>query len=171
MESQAGSLRPVDLLPFEQYAESLNRKRTAAGVLFYDSDDRVLLVETSYKPSWEIPGGAVEAHETPWSTASREVREELGIDQPIGRLVVIDYVPEEGVMPEGLAFVFDGGLLTSDDVDRLNSNDPEIVSVGLYSLADAGDRLKPRLAGRIAAALEAVRVGDLALCENGNRVA
>jgi 8-oxo-dGTP pyrophosphatase MutT (NUDIX family) len=162
----------VDLLPYEQYAESLNRKRTSAGVLFYDSDNRVLLVETSYKRHWEIPGGAVEAHETPWSTALREVHEEVpGIAGPLGRLLVIDYVPEEGVMPEGLAFVFDGGLVAPEAVEGLTLTDPEIASVGLYSLSDVSNKVKPRLAGRISAALEAIRIGDLALCENGKRVA
>ncbi|GAB3914674.1 NUDIX domain-containing protein [Kibdelosporangium lantanae] len=161
----------MDLLPYDEYAKSLNRKRTAAGVLFYDSAGRVLLVETSYKVSWEIPGGAVEAHETPWATAQREVEEELGFHEPIGRLVAIDHIPEEGVMPEGLAFIFDGGLVAEDAVAVLTSADPEILSVGLYALDDVVDKIKPRLAGRITAALEAIGSGGLALCENGQRVA
>lgn len=160
----------MDLLPYDEYARSLNTKRTAAGVLFYDADGRVLLVETSYKPNWEIPGGAVEAHETPWATAQREVAEEVGFEEPIGRLVVIDYIPEEGVMPEGLAFIFDGGQVTEDTVSALVSTDPEILSVGLYVLDDVLDRVKSRLAGRITAALEAIGSGGLALCENGRRV-
>jgi ADP-ribose pyrophosphatase YjhB (NUDIX family) len=60
----------VDVLPFDEYAASLNRKRTAAGVLFRDQRSRVLLVETSYKPEWEIPGGAVEAEED-WASRAR----------------------------------------------------------------------------------------------------
>jgi 8-oxo-dGTP pyrophosphatase MutT (NUDIX family) len=161
----------VDLLPFEEYAASLNRKRTAAGVLFYDTHDRVLLVETSYKRQWEIPGGAVEAHETPWLTAHREVREELGIDRPTGRLLAIDYVPEDGAMPEGLAFVFDGGVITHQDVAQLTLTDPEILTVGLYDLSEVPTKVKPSLAGRITAALEAVQAGGIALCESGKRVA
>ncbi|HEY9339368.1 MAG TPA: NUDIX hydrolase, partial [Kribbella sp.] len=43
----------------------------AAGVLFRAVDGRVLLVEPSYKPNWEIPGGAVEADESPWAAAAR----------------------------------------------------------------------------------------------------
>nr|WP_158102996.1 NUDIX hydrolase [Lentzea kentuckyensis] len=33
----------------------------AAGVLFRDKSGRVLLLDPSYKPNWEIPGGAVES--------------------------------------------------------------------------------------------------------------
>lgn len=49
------------VLPVDQYVATLARKRMAAGVLFRDKADRVLLLEPSYKPNWEIPGGAVEA--------------------------------------------------------------------------------------------------------------
>jgi 8-oxo-dGTP pyrophosphatase MutT (NUDIX family) len=109
----------VDLLPFDEYVRSLNRKRMSAGVLFRDSAGRVLLVEPSYKPHWDIPGGAVEADEPPWRTVTREVREELGIDHPLGALLVVDYMPADERMPEGVAFIFDGGLVTDAEVAAL----------------------------------------------------
>jgi 8-oxo-dGTP pyrophosphatase MutT (NUDIX family) len=161
----------VELLPYEQYAASLNRKRTSAGVLFRGDGQRVLLVETSYKPSWDIPGGAVEADETPWSTARREVEEELGIRRPVGRLLLIDYVPGDGVMPEGLAFVFDGGTITDQQVEQLDLSDPEIVSVGLCAVDDLHTKVKPILVGRITNGLEVLEQGQVALCESGHRVA
>ena len=46
-------------------------------MLFRDRADRVLLVEPSSKPNWELPGGAVEADETPWGAARRELAEPL----------------------------------------------------------------------------------------------
>ena len=49
------------LLPFDQYIASLARKRMAAGSLFRDEDGRVLLVDPTYKPMWDLPGGVVEA--------------------------------------------------------------------------------------------------------------
>jgi ADP-ribose pyrophosphatase YjhB (NUDIX family) len=48
-----------------KYYESLPRKLMAAGVIFRDERDRILLVEPNYKPDWEIPGGIVEAGESP----------------------------------------------------------------------------------------------------------
>jgi hypothetical protein len=56
------------LLPPDQYIASLARKRIAAGALFRDEDGRVLLVDPTYKPTWDLPGGAVErkrSHRTP----------------------------------------------------------------------------------------------------------
>ncbi|NUT51230.1 MAG: NUDIX hydrolase [Saccharothrix sp.] len=160
----------MELLPFAEYAASLDRKRTAAGVLFRDAAGRVLLVETSYKATWEIPGGSGDAGEAPWRTAVREVAEELGLDRPLGRLLVIDHVPADGPMPEGLAFVFDGGVITDEDVAAIDLADPEIRSVGLYPVDDAHELVKPSLARRIEAALDAVRTGGLALCEAGHPV-
>ena len=157
----------MDLLPFGEYAASLNRKRTAAGVLFRDQQSRVLLVETTYKTEWEIPGGAVEADEAPWTTATRELREELGVERPLGNLLVIDHIPTQGVMPEGLAFVFDGGLITDAEVQAIESTDPEIQSVGLHSLDDARNLVKGNLYDRISAAIRAAESGILVFCDAG----
>ncbi|WP_233427384.1 NUDIX domain-containing protein [Actinokineospora spheciospongiae] len=95
------SPRPAGVLPVQDYVAGLARKRMAAGVLVRDQDDRVLLVEPSYKPNWEIPGGAVEADESPWATASRELVEELGLHRSSGGLLVVDYVRPQDSRPEG----------------------------------------------------------------------
>lgn len=62
-----------------QYDRELPRKRVAAGVLFFDGDGRVMLVDPVYKDPWEIPGSAVERDESPRDGAAREVKEELGL--------------------------------------------------------------------------------------------
>jgi 8-oxo-dGTP pyrophosphatase MutT (NUDIX family) len=160
----------VELLPDDVYARSLNRKRAAAGVLFRDERGRVLLVETSYKTDWEIPGGVVEADEAPWTAAVREVREEIGLERSLGRLLVIDYLPVDDVMPEGLAFVWDGGVLSPADVAVLTPKEPEILAVRFVPAADIAERVAPALAARLAAAVEALATGDLALCEQGVRL-
>jgi 8-oxo-dGTP pyrophosphatase MutT (NUDIX family) len=160
-----------DVLPVEQYVAGLARKRMATGVLFRDATGRVLLVEPSYKPNWEIPGGAVEADESPWATATRELAEELGWDCPIGRLLVVDYVRPQDSRPEGVVFVFDGGVLDETDVVGMVFPDAEVLSAGFYSLDQAAQRVKPLLADRLTAALEAVEQGVTVLCEQGRRIA
>ena len=67
------------------YTATLPAKRAAAAVLFTDPEGRVLLVEPTYKPTWEIPGGTVELNESPFAAAAREVKEELGLDHFEGR--------------------------------------------------------------------------------------
>ncbi|WP_310243158.1 NUDIX hydrolase [Promicromonospora iranensis] len=68
----------------------------SAGVLLYDDAGRVVLVEPSYKPTWDIPGGVVDAGESPWHAAARELSEELGIVRRHMRLLVVDHVPGSG---------------------------------------------------------------------------
>jgi ADP-ribose pyrophosphatase YjhB (NUDIX family) len=161
----------TSVLPVEQYVARLPRKRLVAGVLFRDTQGRVLLVQPSYKPNWEIPGGAVEDDESPWGTAGREPIEELGLDRPVGRLLVVDYVRPQDSRPEGVVFVFDGGVLDETDVVGMVFSDGEIVSAGFYTLDEVRERVKPLLADRIIAALQAVEHGVTALCEQGHRIA
>ncbi len=82
----------------------------AAGALFRDEDGRVLLVDPTYKPTWDLPGGAVEKEESPHAACRREVAEELGLDRPPGRVLVVDWVPSRPERPEGLIVVYDGGV-------------------------------------------------------------
>ena len=72
------------------------------------------MVRPTYKPTWEIPGGAVEADESPAAAAGRETREELGIPLHVGRLLVVDWLPARPPKTEGLMFLFDGGILDGE---------------------------------------------------------
>ncbi len=92
------------------YYRSLPGKRIGAGLICRDAEDRVLLVQPTYKPTWEIPGGVVEAGESPAATVAREVREELGVELPVGRLLVVDWLPVRPPKTEGLMMQFDGGV-------------------------------------------------------------
>ncbi|WP_218023329.1 NUDIX domain-containing protein [Nocardia altamirensis] len=158
------------VLPVDQYVAALPRKRMAAGVLFRDKADRVLLVEPSYKPNWEIPGGVVEADEAPWAAAHREVLEELGWHRPPGRLLVVDYVRPQDGRPEGMVFVFDGGVLADGDTAAMVFADGEILSAGFHTLDETVGKVMPLLADRLGAALDAAREGVTVLCEQGRRI-
>jgi 8-oxo-dGTP pyrophosphatase MutT (NUDIX family) len=165
------SSQSTERQPVAEYVAGLARKRMAAGVLFRDPTDRVLLLEPSYKPNWEIPGGAVEGDESPWSAATRELAEELGLHLPLGRLLVVDYVRPHDSRPEGVVFVFDGGVLSEDDVAGFRLADGEIVSAEFHPIEHARKLVKPLLADRVAVAVDAARQGITALCEHGVRVA
>jgi 8-oxo-dGTP diphosphatase len=138
--------------------------RMAAGVLFRDQHGRVLLVKPSYKAGWEIPGGYVEPGESPKQAARREVREELGIDPPIGRLLVVDWAPhpDEG---DKLLFIFDGGELGNGNVSPAARD--EIEAAKYWEDGELADLLPPRLRDRVAMALH-VGEGDTYL-EHGRR--
>ncbi|MFB6719941.1 NUDIX domain-containing protein [Kribbella sp. NPDC056345] len=144
------------------------RKRLAAAVLIRDHANRVLLLEPTYKLNWELPGGIVEADESPWTAASREVAEELGLHLPLGRLLVVDHVHAHDDRPDGINFIFDGGHLATVPTAF---PDGEIRAAHFHTVAEAHPHLKPQMAGRITAALQAAAEGTTLLCNHGVPVA
>lgn len=70
----------------------LPKKRLIGHVLFRDEDGRVLLLETTYKEDWELPGGVVEPGETPRAAAEREVAE-VGLVVELGQPLLTDWMP------------------------------------------------------------------------------
>lgn len=117
------------------------RPYAAAGALFFDEEGRVLLVEPSYKPGWDIPGGFIEPGESPYAACVREVREEIGITPPIGRLLIVDWGRDERNC-DMLLFVFDGGLLSKSWRDRIRLDMEEIVNCAFTPVREV-DRFLP----------------------------
>jgi 8-oxo-dGTP pyrophosphatase MutT (NUDIX family) len=158
------------ILPANQYVASLARKRMAAGALFRDVAGRVLLVEPTYKANWEVPGGAVEQEESPTAACRREVLEELGLDRPTGRLLAVDWVPSRPERPEGLALVYDCGVLTEADIAAIRLQADELASYAFVDTLRVPELASELLARRIAACLEAVAAGAAVSLENGRPV-
>jgi 8-oxo-dGTP diphosphatase len=149
--------------------ESFSRPRVAAGVLFFDDQDRVLMVVPSYKDYRDIPGGYVEAGETPSEAAIREVQEELGITPPIGRLLVIDWAPNQTEGDKQL-FLFDGGTLTQDHLDKIQLDPSEVNSIEFHPVTEAHDITITRLARRIIQGHAAKADGTFRYLEHGQPI-
>ena len=132
------------------------RKRVSVDAIIRDADGRILIVNPTYKPGWDTPGGMSEANEPPNATVRRELREELGLDLPAVRMLCVDWVPPHGPWDDMLAFVVDGGTLTTAQIESLRPTDGEIAGFDFCDPAQIGDRLRPRLARRITAAHEAL---------------
>ncbi|MEQ4306298.1 NUDIX hydrolase [Plantactinospora sp. B6F1] len=152
------------------YTATLPRKRMGSGVLLRDDDGRILLVEPVYKDYWELPGGAVDADESPYDAAVRELKEELGLSIAPGRLLVVDWVPPRTGRTEGVMFVYDGGILDATRTGEIHLPADELRGWAWSTLAEAQQRLSPLLARRVAVALEAVTDGVTGYLEDGTRV-
>lgn len=161
---------PMDL---ETYDRSLARKRMGAGALFFDAGGRVLLVDPVYKDPWEIPGGVVDADESPGQAAVREVQEELGLVLPLGRLLVVDWVPprpprSDAVASEGLMMVFDGGTLTATQVAAIVLQREELRGYAFVPEDQVHRFLNDRLTRRVRSALRARAAGTTLYLEDGH---
>ncbi len=146
------------------YRNSRPAKRMAAGALLCDPRGRVLVVEPTYKDGWEVPGGSVEANESPRAACRREVAEELGLDIPIGRLLVIEWQGPEPDRTESLRLIYDGGVV-DDHVIALAAD--ELRSYAFVEPDDLDRYLVERLSRRLRAALTAAAEGRLVEMEDG----
>ncbi|MGW6195320.1 NUDIX domain-containing protein [Kribbella sp. NPDC055110] len=132
------------------------RKTAAGGALIRDHAGRILFLEPTYKPTLDIPGGIVEADESPYEACCREVKEEIGLDLEIGRLLVVDWVPAHGPWSDALAFVFDGGVL---DTPTLTLDPTEARSHHFLTLEEATPHLRPSMTRRLTLAQQALTTG------------
>jgi len=140
-------------------AATFATKRIAAAALIRDEAGRLLLVEPTYKSTWLLPGGVVEANEDPLAACAREVREEIGVDLVPGRLLVVDWVPRHGVWGDSMQFIFDGGLMSARQAASMRLQDSEIRSTEFVTLERARSLTPPSLARRLSAAVAAADEG------------
>jgi 8-oxo-dGTP diphosphatase len=105
------------------------RRLLAALAALLDDGGRILLVHQTYgRRNWALPGGLVDAGESPQDAAVREVREEVGSTFRPHQVVGVYTLATNG----SIRFVFRG---TFDGTPRVN--DPrEIAEIGWF-LPDA----------------------------------
>ncbi|GLY27655.1 NUDIX hydrolase [Kineosporia sp. NBRC 101731] len=148
----------------------LPSKNVAAAALLRDGQGRVLLLEAVYKPTWVMPGGAVEDDEDPRLGCARELTEELGLEREPGRLLVVDWVPRHGVWRDQIQFVFDGGVLDQAAIDGLVLQESELRATRFVAPEDlAGAPLTPSLTRRLQRAIEAQERGTTEYTTYGRR--
>lgn len=90
----------TDILPEKQWLTMQPKKLVGAKVVIKSADGNVLLVKPTYKPTWQLPGGVVEASESPRAAAVREVCEEIGLVCEEAEMKIIDIIfrPDQDVL-------------------------------------------------------------------------
>lgn len=119
-----------------------------------ERDGEVLLVEetkSGVAGTWNLPGGHVEADETPPATARREAAEEAGVDVTLDALVGVFFEHDDAVGGTVANHVFTGE--TSDDAD---ATEDDTVAAVHWAPVDAGLPLRGR---SVRAALDEYRAG------------
>jgi 8-oxo-dGTP pyrophosphatase MutT (NUDIX family) len=144
------------------------RKRVIAHVLLTDSDNRVCVLETTFKPDFELPGGIVEPGESPREAVVRESQEEVALSVVVGPLLVVDWLAPYLGWEDAVELVFDGGVCPTPQA--LIPDGREIRAVHWLSPEQAVAAMAPFAQGRLRAALEARRSGRTRYLEAGQQI-
>jgi 8-oxo-dGTP diphosphatase len=147
--------------PDQWYAQLPSFYATTAALITEASTGQVLLVKPTYRDHWALPGGYLEAGESPQEGCARELHEELGLHLDVGALLVLDWAPPAGSRPRALfSMTFDAGTIHASAPLRLPAEE-----LSAYEFLDPDAtvaRLPAEVAPRIAAAIEARRTGKAA---------
>jgi 8-oxo-dGTP pyrophosphatase MutT (NUDIX family) len=150
-----------------EFYRSLPAKRMASAVLLFNEQHQVLVVQPTYKESWELPGGVIELDESPKSALIREVKEELNLQlEPENiKFLLLDYMAGNGDITEALMLVFSGGLLSEQQRKSIRLPEDELKSYKFAEQSEAVALLGTNLGDRLLRAIEAQKSGDFSYFE------
>lgn len=143
-----------------QYLAKRNRKLMSSTVVFPDELGNVLVLETTYKENWEVPGGGIEENESPLEAAIRETKEELGLELKDPRLVGVDYRHTQIEKEEMLHFVFLGGVLSEADKRKIKLQADEIKAYEFVNHKEVYKLCGSNIGSRVERALKAINSGS-----------
>lgn len=134
------------------------RKKVSVGGLCQAEDGRILLVNPTYKDRWDLPGGILEAGESPVAGLRREIREELSVDCRVGPLGAVDYGRADWEDAEVIMLTFHVELEPGDP-ERFRLQDGELSEVRFVEVEKALEMVTPRMRDRLRVALGLVPDG------------
>jgi 8-oxo-dGTP pyrophosphatase MutT (NUDIX family) len=146
------------------------RKRVISHLLLTDEAGRVCVLETTFKPDYELPGGILEPGESPRVGLVREVVEELSHTVSVGRLLVVDWLAPYLGWEDAVELIFDGCEMPARSVPLLRPDLREIRAVHWLEPQEAAARMAPFARGRLLGALAAREEGRTLYLEAGVRI-
>ncbi len=154
----------------DEYYRSLPKKRMASGAILFNANDEILIVKPSYKEEWLLPGGIIELNESPRAACIREVKEEIDLDVVDLKLACIDYTFPEHRPDDSLQFVFNGGILSDEQINDIVIDGKEIIDYKFCSIEAAVSFVNNRSKLRIPNAIEAINNNTVVYLEQGKVV-
>jgi ADP-ribose pyrophosphatase YjhB (NUDIX family) len=125
------------------YYQNLPQKRMAVAALIFNEQGQILILKTSYKKYWLLPGGVVEKDESLAMALTREIKEEIDLDITNFKLAALDYCApniRNGVQnTESLQILFDCGQIDPVTEALIIADGDEVLE---YKFCDVEETLK-----------------------------
>ena len=152
----------------EEYLKILPKKQVGTAVLFFNSIGELLILKPNYKEGWLVPGGTTDKGESPLQCALRETKEEIGLDIPNMQLVGIYHSPKtrKGVEFDSLKFVFNGGVLTDNQISQIEMQTEEFDEYTFKNPAEAISILSLSLQKSVPKCLKAIKENTFAYIDS-----
>ena len=160
----------VQIMPKKDFLDKLPKKWMSACMVLLSDKNELFVVKQSYRKCWSVPGGMGEKNESPRETVIRETKEEIGLDINNVRLLSVNWVSSQEGSPDGLLFVFFGGVLTDKQIKNIILDNYEIIDWKFINPAEAFEMLggpERDIAGGIIKGLEALKNNQTVYLENG----
>jgi 8-oxo-dGTP diphosphatase len=93
--------------------------KLAAFGIVSDAEGRVLLCRRADNGLWNLPGGGLEAGESPWEAVVREVQEEACVDVAVGSLAGVYRIRHENL----LVFTFRCAIVSGEPCESEESTE------------------------------------------------
>lgn len=148
------------------YYAGLPGKRMGAGAIFFNEKGELLILKPIYKDRWTVPGGTVENEESPMQACLREIREETGLNVKEVKFLSVEYMCARSDKMEFLQFLFYGGVLTSDQIRKINLPPDEIGGYKFVRVEGIAQFLSTHLRRRILLSLDALKNNTPLYIEN-----
>lgn len=139
------------------FIATLPTRRLASAAVIRDEQGRVLLVEPNYKDGWTLPGGTTETGEDPRTGCFREVLEEVGLQLPEGRLLLVAHGVNQGMWGDSVSFLYDGGQIPNNTT--ITVQEEELLGYAWVLPEDLDGYLPQRVADRIRTAIGCIADG------------
>ncbi|OGG45547.1 hypothetical protein A2673_00870 [Candidatus Kaiserbacteria bacterium RIFCSPHIGHO2_01_FULL_50_13] len=124
-------------LPPNEFYKTLPKKPISSGAIIFDEHGKLLLVKAHYKKHWSLPGGLVDADESPHDACKREVLEEAGLTLKKLSLLCVHYVPKDDSFGDRIQFTFFGGEVMPEEQRKVKCGEDEIEECRFVSQEEA----------------------------------
>ncbi|MBO9665572.1 MAG: NUDIX hydrolase [Bdellovibrio sp.] len=144
-------------------------KPISAGVLLFYRN-QLCIVQPNYASGWILPGGTIEAEESPREGLIREVKEEMGITISPTHVLAVDYVHNLDIKGEYLSFLFGAAEIDEHQAQSIHLALNDLKDFKFVDMDVAFELLASNVSRRLQSALKSLTEGYIMVYLEDGRI-